>query len=444
MAAQKTIVQRILLSPWLIVIGAGCGVLIGLHDKPLAHTIAPFGDIYLTFLKMTVVPILISAIALNMGKLMSSGASGAYLFRLLFAFLATFTISGIIGLIVAVIGEPGNVGAEDLRLLGSIVQQGGYSPDLEMALNAPPAPPKESGFLPFLLQMVPANVFQAMASGATLQVLVFSMMFGIALGSVPRETSGSMFHALESAYRALDRLVHWMMYILPLGLCAMVAVQIASAGADIILMMMGFVGVVGACYALMFVIGVLILWQRLKCPLGTILSELRQPLILSIATGNSMACVPSCITALHEGYRLNERDVGLLVPLGIGICRYGNVVYFAVATLFIAQLYQVDVSLIQMVFIVVGCILAGIATAGASGAVTLAMLGIVLGPLNMPLDGVLPLFIAVEPIMTPLRTFANVFLNCVVTALVSAAEDTPDEDDALEEIDPTAEGAPAE
>jgi proton glutamate symport protein len=127
-------------------------------------------------------------------------------------------------------------------------------------------------------------------------------------------------------------------------------------------------------------------------------------------------CVPSVVEAL-ERLGFGRRDVGLVVPLGITMFRFGNITCFAVATLFVAQLYDVQLEGADLAFIILGSVLAGVATAGTSGVLTLIMLDIVLVPLELPLSGVLPLFIVLEPVMTPLRTIVNVVANCALAAL---------------------------
>jgi Na+/H+-dicarboxylate symporter len=107
------------------------------------------------------------------------------------------------------------------------------------------------------------------------------------------------------------------------------------------------------------------------------------------------------------------------LPLGITVCRFGNIFYFGLAAFFVAQIYSVPVGLPEVAIIVLGAILAGTATAGASGLLTLPMLGFVLSPLGLPLEAVLVIFLAIDTIIDPMRTFLIVYVNTAATALVA-------------------------
>jgi Na+/H+-dicarboxylate symporter len=114
-----------------------------------------------------------------------------------------------------------------------------------------------------------------------------------------------------------------------------------------------------------------------------------------------------------------EREsVSLMLPLGITIGRYGNIVYFALASLFVMQLYNQPLSAAGLTIVVIGSVFAGMATAGSSGILTLTMIGIVLGPLGLPVDAVLIVLMAVDTVIDPMRTFLIVYVNIAATALI--------------------------
>jgi hypothetical protein len=111
-----------------------------------------------------------------------------------------------------------------------------------------------------------------------------------------------------------------------------------------------------------------------------------------------------------------------MVPLGVTICRYGSVIYFSLATMFVAQLYDTPLDAQAYAIILIGSIFAGMATSGASGVLTLAMMLLVLEPLGLPFEAVLVLFIAIDPIIDPLRTLLIVYVACATSALISGKE----------------------
>jgi proton glutamate symport protein len=145
---------------------------------------------------------------------------------------------------------------------------------------------------------------------------------------------------------------------------------------------------------------------------------MEKPILIALTTQTSIACIPSGLVAMAKGFSLDKQVSGLLIPLGFTAFRFGNVLYFAIAGIFIAQLYHIALSLDSLVIMLVGSIFAGIATAGTSGILTLTMLSIVVEPLGLPLDAVLVLFIVVDPILDPFRTLCTVHTNLVNTFIV--------------------------
>ena len=121
---------------------------------------------------------------------------------------------------------------------------------------------------------------------------------------------------------------------------------------------------------------------------------------------------------MQDDLCFERESVSLMLPLGITIGRYGNIVYFALASLFVIQLYDQPLSAAGFAIVVIGSVFAGIATAGSSGILTLAMIGIVLGPLGLPVEAVLIVMMAVDAVIDPMRTFLIVYVNIAATALI--------------------------
>ena len=177
----------------------------------------------------------------------------------------------------------------------------------------------------------------------------------------------------------------------------------------------------------MLIINTVIIWKRSGSSFSYVLSALKEPIILAFGTRNGFATLPSALDALHEKLNFDQTSTNLLVPLGLTICRYGNVLYFAVAIMFIAQLYNASLGLSGMTMALIGTVLAGMATSGATGIVILSMLAIVLEPLKLPLEAVLILFIAIDPIVEPMRTVITVHSSCSAASLISDRPEIPGE-----------------
>ncbi len=293
------------------------------------------------------------------------------------------------GLLSGLVGEPGRgLDEQAKQVLGQLINQNDRNV-LELSLSDPSGDPvvHQVDFWNFLRMLVPPNIFQALYQGLALQIVFFSIIFGIALGSIPSEASDLIINIMQSVLEAFQRLVAWSLYGLPFALVCLIATQVASVGVEIFSAMLKFT-------VLFWIVGA------------------------SFATRSSFAALPASISAMQDDLCFKREAVSLMLPLGITIGRYGNIVYFALASLFVLQLYNQPLSAAGLTIVAIGSIFAGMATAGSSGILTLAMLGIVLGPLGLPVEAVLIIMMAVDAVIDPMRTFLIVYVNIAATALI--------------------------
>jgi proton glutamate symport protein len=411
-------------SPWAILISVILGIYLGAFHKDIAVFLKPIGDLYLGLLKMCVLPILLAAITTSIGKLMRSSNAGQYVRRILMAFpLGLLITSGVTVLIALVVGPGRNLSEATLNSLGVLVNDSGI--DLEMALTGPIPEEESLGLSTFLLNLVPENIFDALSTGQTLKVLVFSMIVGISLGLIRDRVTDPCFDILEAVYKTFNQLINWLTMILPFGLLSLLAYQLSQQGVDIILSMLNFILVGISIFVIIYILSTLIIWQQSKTSLPKVITAMREPTLLALATSSSLACLPSSITQLTESLNFERQAVNLVTPLSITICRFGSVIYFALGALFVAQLYNKPLGLTGICVVMIGAIFAGMATSGVTGVLTLTMLGLVLEPLKLPLEAVLVLFIAIDPIMDPFRTLGIVHTGIAATAVVADLEKQP-------------------
>ena len=406
-------------SPWAILISVILAVYVGTTHKTFATTLAPLGELYLGLLKMCVLPILLAAITTSIGRLMRSSHAAQYIRRILIVFpLSLLTASGLTVVIAALLGPGRNLSGQTLEALGVLVNDSGI--DLEMALSGPiPIEEEAPGLSNFLLNLVPHNIFDALSQGDTLKVLVFSIVVGISLGLVRDRVTKPCFDILEAIYRTFNQLIHWLTIILPIGLFSLLAHQLSQQGLEVILSMINFLITAILVFLAIYILSTLVVWHQAKKPLIQILAALREPTILALATSSSLACLPSSIEKLSNVLKFDRQTVNLVTPLSITICRFGSVIYFAIGSVFVMQLYDTPITIGNVMIVIVGSIFAGMATSGVTGILTLTMLGIVLEPLQLPLEAVLVLFVAIDPIMDPFRTLGIVHTGIAATSVIA-------------------------
>ena len=409
---------KVMRSGWTVLMAVGIGIYIGLCKHEYVAYISPIGKIYLDILKMCILPILITAISGSISRLMQSNGNNSYIKRMLAVYALSIVGSGILGVAVGVIAQPGSgYDKATLATLGSIVRSAG-APDLEVSAYIPfVAKEKQSFVKTFVANLIPENIFSALTSGSSLKVLFFSIMFGLAIGSLHKSSSVALLASLDSVYLAFAKMVKWLTFFLPIGLLGLIAHDVSQVGINVLMAMMQFVPIALLGFFLLFALGNLIMWQRTGSLLRPFLA-LNDTVIMGLATGNALACLPSALEAMQEKLGYDKETTDLLVPLTSTMCRTAPTMYFALATLFIAQLYNVELGVTGLLTVLLGSIFAGLATAGASGVVLLSMLTLVLGPLDLPGEAVLVLFIIIDPIVGPFRAAGIVHFSCAIITLI--------------------------
>ena len=195
--------------PLVILLSIMVGVVLGILAKDVAQMLAPVGDLYLFFIQMSVYPILVSAIVSGLARLIKARSAGANLLRMTIVFIACMLTAGVFGLLSGVLGEPGRgLDEQAKQVLGQLINQNDRNV-LEVSLSDPSSDPvsHQVDVWNFLRMLVPPNIFQALYQGLALQIVFFSIIFGIALGSIRSEASDLIIHIMLSVLETFQQLV---------------------------------------------------------------------------------------------------------------------------------------------------------------------------------------------------------------------------------------------
>jgi proton glutamate symport protein len=433
---KKSWKRELLKHPVTVLFSVGIGVVIGLCNRQISRFfgIPDFaqiftlpGQLYLYYLQMTVIPIIVTAIASSLGRLMRNKDAAGLIKRLTLVFFICIMITAVMGVMFGAIGRPGSGLDENNRtLLSKLIGGGpgdGNSSILEMSLSSDETsvePVAESGLYSFFKALIPSNIFNALGLGNIMAIVFFSIIFGIAIGLLREDSATILIDFLSALFEAFQNLIGWSLYILPFGIICLMAGQISQVGIGVFLAMSKFIIVYSIGTVLLFVLSTIAIWLRsgIANPFF-VLQAVFEPILLAFATRNSMATLPSAITSLVKKLQFSKSAVNLTLPLGITLARFGNIFYFGIAVFFVVDIYGMQLDVIHYLMIVAGVIFAGTATAGASGIVTLSVISIVLNILSLPTEAVLVILMAIDAIIDPLRTFQLVYVNMAATALIA-------------------------
>ncbi len=389
------------------------GVLIGWQYREIAFCLAPLGEAYLSLLQMCIIPIMITAVLSSLGHLFVSGEAATYIGRLLIVFILGMVIASVVGLSVGMVTEPGASFSKKAQMtLGKkISETESISSDLSHSTRP--------DLLSFLKEIVPNNVIRAMSQGKNLPVLFFTILLGIALGLVRSPGGKIAKDFIDVIFDALLRIITWVMYGLPFGLCCLLAYQIAQVGLDIMLALLKLVILCYLCAFILIGIYGIAMWLKLRGSFFRSFIALKETFVVALGTSSSFATIPSALRCMQDNLHLDVQATRLVVPLGVSLNPHGTAMYFAISAVFFAQLYNVSLSVPALIIIIVGSILAGLAATGAPGAGALAMIALVLEPLGLPVATAVILLTAVDPILDPIITLTTVHANCAAAAMVA-------------------------
>lgn len=418
MNAQK--IQQFILSPWVILACLVIGFSLGWALPSVGLKLAVVGDIYVDLLKMIVLPFMVSAIVFSVQKLLQEGGAGPIAGRVVLAFAGFSVVAALVGILTVSMTQPGsNLSETTLATFGRIVGDDLSSTDTAMSLYGVNVDAQKGKTLEeVVMSLIPSNIFEALAKGETLKALIFSLMFGMALGHVPNRIAGGLSQTLETVYQTCQTLTRWLNFPLPVVLVCMSASQIAASGIEPLIAMANFVLAFCAASLICLVLAVLVIWKRSNATLSETMDALREPFALAIATRSSVTCMPAMIESLVQRLSFAKSRVELLVPLSVSMLRVGPILYYACSTLFIAQLYGRNLEAHELALLLAASVLAGFASAGMTGLVTLSLTSMACGYLGLPFEAAFILFLAVDPVCDILRTMVLVIGNTAAVSVI--------------------------
>lgn len=416
--------KKLATHPFTIIGSILLGILFGLQAPELAPNLKFIGDIYVDLLKMVILPFLVSAVIVSINRLARDPAASRFLGKVASLLIAGMVLASVVGTVYMSVVKPGGgLDTGDMHAFGRLVQTDVSGVETSIRLHSPYQEEMQQGAATKLfMRIIPDNVFHALSAGDTLKVLFFALVFGFAVASAPKDGALSLIECCDTVFRACQRVTAWLLYLLPLASFALAADQIAGTGVEPFKVMLHFIMAFGVVTVALLGLCVFILYRRSGKGLSQVLHSQQEPFFIAAATRNSAACMPAMLTALHDRLGFERSITELLVPLGTALFRVGPALYYCMATIFIAQLYGRELSFVDYGMVIFASVLAGLASTGMNGIVTISQTAIVCSMLGLPFEAAFVMFVAVEPVCDTLRTVLLVFAINALVALISPRE----------------------
>ncbi|MFO7744748.1 MAG: dicarboxylate/amino acid:cation symporter [Psychroflexus sp.] len=409
---------------WQILIGMGLGILFAFILSTfewgsgfITDWIKPFGTIFINALKLIAVPLILASLIKGVSDLKDISSLSQMGLRTILTYLTTTVIAVSIGLIIVNVFEPGKSIESDTR--EELVES--YGGDAEITRqNAQKQ--KESGPLQALEDLVPDNIFGAASSNANmLQVIFFAIFFGIGMILIPEKKSKPIKEFFDSLNEVILKMIDLIMLAAPYGVFALLAALVVEAPSTDLFIALAYYAlcVVGGLLLMIGIYALIVGIFTKKSP-RFFLNGISPAQLLAFSTSSSAATLPVTMERVEEHLGVDRQVSSFVLPIGATINMDGTSLYQAVAAVFIAQAFGMDLSFAAQLGIIATATLASIGSAAVPGA-GMVMLVIVLGQAGIPEAG-LALIFAVDRPLDMLRTSVNVTGDAAVSMLVAKSQ----------------------
>ena len=362
------------------------------------------GSIFINLLKMLIIPLVFFSLVSGISSLTNMKSLGNISLKTIALYLSTTAIAVSLSLVIGSIFKPGS----------------GYSSDI-----APPERlPEGQGIYETILGIFPSNIIEAMAQNQMLAVVFFSILFGIALNKTNHLT-GNFSNVFEKLNTVFMQLVIMIISFAPIGVFCLIGKFVITDGLDIFQEAFKYVLLlilVLIMHALITYTMILKLFTNLN--IFTFFRKMKEVVIFAFSTSSSAATIPVTLKTVQNDLGVDKNVSSFVIPVGATINMDGTAIMQGMATVFIAQMYGIDLTLIQYVQVVMLAVVTSIGTAAVPSAGTITLI-IILQQFGIPLEGI-GIILAVDRILDMIRTSVNVTGDAAVACVVANSENLLD------------------
>jgi len=372
--------------------------------KQIAGYISILSDVFLRMIKMIIAPLVLATLVAGLAGMGDSKAVGRIGGKALGWFITASFVSLMLGLIMANLLHPGSSVGVPL-------------PDVGAATNLKTA---SLNLKDFITHVFPKSIIEAMGSNEILQILIFSLFFGLALGHLQtNNTAKGLVKTMEDVMHVMLKVTDYVMRFAPVGVFAAVASVVTTQGLGVLLVygkyMAAFFAALATLWAVLIFAGYCVLGKDVF----RLLKLIRGPMMLGFSTASSESAYPKLMEQL-EKFGINNRVTGFVLPLGYSFNLDGSMMYTTFAALFIAQAYNIPMTLGQQITMLLVLMVSSKGIAGVPRA-SLVVVAAVLPMFGLPEAGLL-LVMGVDHFLDMGRTVTNVLGNAIATAAVAKWE----------------------
>ncbi|QRA41550.1 dicarboxylate/amino acid:cation symporter [Chryseobacterium cucumeris] len=392
-----------------LLLGVGIGGIVHVSypdsAEPFSKNIKLLGTVFIRLVQMIIAPLVFTTLVVGIAKMSDIKMIGRVGTKAMLWFISASLISLFIGLILVNWLEPGHVTKLPIQDVASAD---------ELLKNS-----KSFSMEDFVKHMIPKSLFEAFATNEVLQIVVFAVMFGVALANLGEEYAKPVVKLFDIIAHAILKMVGYIMWFAPLGVLGAIAAVVAINGFEIFkvyaIYLRDFFFAIGVLWLVLLLVGYFILGNRLF----DLLKRIKEPLLIAFSTTSSEAVFPKLVEEL-EKFGCNSRVVSFILPLGYSFNLDGSMMYMTFASIFIAQIYGIEMTLGQQITMLLVLMLTSKGIAGVPRA-SLVIIVATCSMFGIPPEGI-ALILPIDHFCDMGRSMTNVLGNTLATTAVSKWE----------------------
>lgn len=407
--------------PTQVIIALVLGVIAGLllyGQDDVANYIKPFGDVFLNLIKMIIIPIVFCSLALSISNLGDSKKVGSYGWKAILYFEIITTIAIGLGLIIGNLFKPGSGLDPDKLPKGDITKYQSSAHSAEQATTY------GNHLIDTLVHIVPTNLFESMAKGELLPIIFFAVFFGLglaAIGEKAEPVKGFLNGTLEAVFWMINKILK----LAPIGIFAFICTTVMTFGASALIPLFKLLVVVVFAMVFFVIVVLGIVARMVGISIFSIMKILKSELLLAFSTSSSEAVLPIMMKKM-ERFGSPKDVTSFVIPIGYSFNLDGSALYQSIAALFVAQMYDMHLSLTEQLVLMATLMIASKGMAGVPG-VSIVVLLTTLSSMNIPAQGI-ALIIGVDRLLDMVRTCVNVIGNALSTVVIAKWENVYDKE----------------
>lgn len=383
------------------------------------------GDLFMRALKMIIVPLIVTSVISGISSMQGVKGFGRLGMKTTVFFIGSSLVAILIGLILVNLIKPGMSDGKPNPVIAQAFAQSKSGADAALLSKVEQAEQRDSGdMLAVFRSMLPENVVMAAAqNGQMLGVIVFSILFAVALTKIPYEEMQTVHHFFKSASDAMVIITGWIMALAPIGVYALILPVIFATGPELFVNLgKFFLTVLAGLLFHLFVVLPTILYVMGKVNPWAHFRSMRPALLLAFSTASSSGTLPLTMRCVEDGCGVSKRVTSFTLPLGATVNMDGTALYECVAVIFVAQVMGIDLSFATQFLIVVAALLTSIGVAGVPAASLVAIL-LILQAVKIPgAENAVVALLAVDRLLDMTRTAVNIYSDSCAAVVVAKSE----------------------